>query len=364
MPTASYSTDPDIIYIDAVVRGLPATQQLLAQLGTTTAELIDDLTTLVYPDDTASAKRRWALTEAPKPWFRPLAACLPAEGPPPATDTGAESQSPTPTTVRWCTDFVLNAPYECSYFPFPNAKIRRPILSVHVNLDEMLTDFTRRASRAVDQQFVLRCGDAGDALAIDHHTRFAARLIPCFAWTRHARLELWTRTANVQHLVGLEHRGQTTVVLAVAPDDFIRHNERGTAPLADRLAAARTLADAGYGIIFSLDPIVQSPDWEAQYDTLIDQLLQAVPTRALQEIELSCLHYPRGYAPQGQQRFPETQIYFGELVPVNGCYRYFRPVRQQMYAHLTAAIRHRTSTLPVTITREHGLLAQLTPEPQ
>ncbi|MBI4238925.1 MAG: hypothetical protein HY696_11015 [Deltaproteobacteria bacterium] len=349
MSTASYSADPDIIYIDAAVRGLPATQQLLAQLGTTTTtETIDDLTTLVYPDDPAAAKRRWALTEAPKPWFRPLVKI-------PSSEIGAETaEAP---SLHWCTDFVLNAPYECSYFPFPNPKLRRPIVSVHVNLDEMLTDFSRRANRVVNQQFVLRCGDAGDALAIDHYTHFAARLIPCFAWTRHAQLELWTRTANVQHLIGLEHRGQTTIVFAVAPDDFIRRNERGTAPLADRLAAAAALADAGYRIICSLDPIVQGPDWETHYDTLIDQLLAAVPAAALQGIELSCLHYPRGYAPQGQQRFPETSIYFGELVPVNGCYRYFRPVRQQMYAYLTAAIHYRRATVPITITREHGLLA-------
>lgn len=327
---------PEIVYIDARVRGLPVTQFILSQLSDVATEVIPDLRTLQAPAEMYQAKSRWVLTQAPKPL---------------AHVVGHDDE-----TLYLEADFVTNTPYECSYSPLPLHSEQRPFLTIFVNVESALAEIGQRAASLSSQQMVVRSGTYGDSLVLDHVTRFTASLIPFFAYTPNAQLELWTRSANIAHLLNLEHRGRTSVVFAVTPEPLIASEERGTALLYERLAAARCLADHGYPIVFSIDPIIQCDDWEILYDTLIDQLFTHVPTASLARIELSCLHYPRGLADQAGARFPDSRIFLGELVPVNGSYRYFRPVRQQMYDHLRESIYRRSEQLPVRIIQEHGIL--------
>lgn len=327
---------PEIVYIDARVRGLPVTQFIVSQLTDVATEIIPDLRTLQPPADARQARSRWVLTQAPKPLTHVVA----QEG----------------NALHVETDFVTNTPYECSYSPLPRHGDQCPFLTIFVNIEAALAELGQRAAGASASQLIVRSGTYGDALALDHITRFTASLIPFFAYTPNAQLELWTRTANIAHLLTLEHRGRTSIVFAVTPEPLIASEERGTALLYERLAAARCLADHGYPIIFSIDPIIQCDDWELRYDMLIEQLFTHVPAESLARIELSCLHYPRGLADRASERFPESRIFLGELVPVNGSYRYFRPVRQQMYDHLRELIHRHAEQLPVQIVQEHGIL--------
>lgn len=327
---------PDIIYIDARVRGLPATQRLLSCLPTAQTELITDIASMRAPDDFARAKRQWLLTQTTKKWYHQM-----------EDEHG---------TMRLLADFITNAPYDCSYSPFTILHARRPFLTIFVNLEEVLADLGRRCAEQPGRQIVVRCGERGDSLALDHVTHASEVLVPFFAWTPNARLELWTRTANIQHVGNLPHHGRTTVVFAVTPQGIIDREERGTASLEERLAAAQTLIEQGFLVAYSIDPIIHSTGWAAEYEALIETLCTRTPPQALARIELSCFHYPRGLVTESLTRFPDSRIFFGELVPVNGCYRYFRPVRQQIYARLTHAIQRHLTRCPITITNEHGML--------
>lgn len=328
---------PDILYIDARVRGLPATQRLLSHFPSAQTELITDISSMHIPDDFARAKRQWLITQTTKKWYHQM-----------TQDNG---------TMQLSADFITNVPYDCSYSPFTILHARRPFLTLFVNLEEVLADLGRRCAEQPGRQIVVRCGERGDALALDHVTHASEVLVPFFAWTPNARLELWTRTANIGHIRSLPHHGRTTITFAVTPQCIIDREERDTASLADRLAAAHTLAEQGFRVAYSIDPVIQYDGWEADYEALIDAICTHTPTQSLARIELSCFHYPRGLATQSMERFPDSRIFYGELVPVNGCYRYFRPVRQHIYEHLSHAIRQRAEHCPITITNEHGMMA-------
>ncbi len=332
---------PDILYIDAQVRGLPATQRLLDQLSGVQHEIIQDVRTLQVPSDLQRAKRQWLVTHFARSWIHRT-----------HEDNG---------TTTFVTDVVTNTPYNCSYSPLPVQLAKQPFLSLMTDFEEIIFDLGRRGQAHPAQKFVVRCGELGDALAIDHIMQCSATLVPYFAYTPNATLELWTRTANVDHLLTLTPAGKTAVVFAMSPEIVIAREEHGTASLTERIAAARRLAEAGYKIIYSLDPVMQYDGWETDYDALIDQLLLLTPRSALERIELSCLHYPRGLSAKSLERFPDSRIFFGELVPVNGSYRYFRPVRQQMYRYLIASIHLRAMDLPVHVVNEHGALTDWSP---
>ncbi len=330
--------EPEIIYIDARVRGLPSTQRLLSHFPTTQTELIADIHSMQRPDAFARAKQQWLITQTGKKWYH---------------DTTHDNG-----TLRMVADFITNAPYDCSYSHYPLIHARRPFLTTFVNLEEVLADLGRRCAEQPGRQIIVRCGERGDALALDHVTHASEVLVPFFAWTPNARLELWTRTANIHVIQNLPHHGRTTVIFAMTPQHIIDREERGTATLDERIAAANHLAEQGFRIVCSIDPVIQYAGWEHDYEALVTQIATSIPAHALARIELSCFHYPRGLESQSIERFPESQIFYGELVPVNGCYRYFRPVRQQMYEHLTGIIRIHHAQCPIAITHEHGLMLQ------
>lgn len=331
---------PDILYIDARVRGLPATQRILGNLSGVQTELIADVRSMQKPTNFLQAKRQWLLTETSvRKIFRQV--------------------EQTATHLRLAADFITNTPYDCSFAPLPIRMARNPFMSIMVNVEEALAELGRRCAAPTGKQVVLRCGEGGDALAMDHITKFSETLVPFFSFTPNAHLELWTRTNNVAPLLNLQHRGCTTVVFAITPESVIAQEEEGTASLKSRIVAARNLADRGYKIIFSIDPVIQYEGWEEDYNALIAEIFNSFPRAALAGIELSCFHYPRGLASKVADRFPKSRIFYGELVPVNGSYRYFRPIRQQMYTHLLNAIKEHSEETSVQIVQEHGLISEM-----
>jgi spore photoproduct lyase len=326
---------PEIIYIDARVRGLPTTHRILAGYPDVQTELITDVGAMRAAGDFVQSKHQWFLTQTPKKWYR---ACRQKDG-----------------TTLIVADFVLNTPYDCSYAETPLLMGRRPFFTVFVNIEEALADLGRRCAATPGHRFRLRCGTLADALAMEPATKLLDTLVPFFAWTPNATLELWTRSHHIDALLNLPHHGRTVVGFSLTPQSIINAEESGTASVEERLDAACALHESGFPLAVAIDPIVQYPGWEDDYHALLTQLFARLPTEAVQHIELSCFHYRRGLANIATARFPQSRIFFGELVPVNGCYRYLRPIRQQVYDLLEHAIHTHAAHMPITITHEHGI---------
>jgi spore photoproduct lyase len=73
----------------------------------------------------------------------------------------------------------------------------------------------------------------------------------------------------VEPLLGLAHGGRTRMRASVNPRMFARF-EGGTSPVAQRLAALRRMALAGYPVGLTVAPIIAAEGWEQAYGELID----------------------------------------------------------------------------------------------
>lgn len=325
---------PDIIYIDARARGLPLTHSIASNLSDVLQEVIHDVGNLQAPKDFTLAKQRWLLTTGPKKWLH------------------VASSDTKHCTLQ--TDFVTNAPYDCSYCALPLRLAKHPFLSITTNIESALADLGVRCAKEEHKQYTLSCGHLGDALAVDHMIGLCPQVITFAGDTPNLQLELRTRSTQLSHLYNLEHRCHTTIVMHIAPESFIENEERDTPPLHERFAAAKSLAEHGYNIAFAINPVCEYPNWQSDYDVLINQMLTYVPHNKLRFLEFSCFHYPRGLSATANEKFPKSRIFFGELVPVNGCYRYLRHVRAEMYQYLKTAVARKVQHLPIRITNEHG----------
>jgi spore photoproduct lyase len=231
-------------------------------MGVEVVELAGDRLNLALPDDPQrayiGAKATVAVVVAPpsKRRFQPIA---------PSAD--------------WRVDLAEGCPAHCSYCYLAGSLKGPPITRVYANLDEIfaaLPDYlgqgtitSRSAARRMEgTTFEASCYT--DPLALEPLTGSLSAAIAWFGrWEAEAQLRFTSKFADVGPLLALDHQGRTRMRASVNPRAYARF-EGGTSPVADRLAALRRMAEAGYPVGLTIAPIIAAESWEHAYATLID----------------------------------------------------------------------------------------------
>ena len=148
-------------------------------------------------------------------------------------------------------------------------------------------------------------------------------------------LELKTKSDHVANLEGLEHRGRTIVSWSMNSRRITREEELKTASFEERLNAARRCQGWGYTVGFHFDPLIHYPGWERDYREAVEELFHAVDPSRIAWVSLGSLRFTGHLREIVRARFPRSRIPNGEFVPGNhGKLRYFRPIREEMYARM------------------------------
>jgi len=318
---ASLPFAPEHVFVDRAVSNNPTAIGILERLKGVEVDVIDDVRLLKRPRDPAEGKRRMVLTAHRGRAFKPC------------QGIGEEHLCCNYRVI----DLVSGCPMECSYCILQEYLANNPITTVYVNLEEILaqvSDFLERNPRSF---FRVGTGELSDSLALDPITDYARTLVAFFSTRPNAILELKTKTALVEGLLGLGHAGRTVVSWSLNTPSVIGREERDTASLEERFAAAAKVARAGYGIGFHFDPIILGADVGssvAEYIDVIERMLGRVPAKSIAWVSLGLLRYPPSLHDRALRSFPETGIFAGELVPAGNKMRYPRFMRASVYRPL------------------------------
>jgi spore photoproduct lyase len=226
-----------------------------------------------------------------------------------------------------CSYCILQA-----YFPSSNLRIFANIAGMWQQLEDHL-----RSSRRVHR---IGTGEFTDSLLLDSLTRMSEDLVPFFAERPNAVLELKTKTANVDLLEKLDHRGHTIVAWSLNSPAVIASEETGTISLGERLEAARRCQRWGYRLAFHFDPLIMHPNWQQNYAEVVDRLSASVDPAGIAWISLGTLRFMASLRRIVRRRHPHSVILDEEFVPgLDGKLRYFRDLRVEMYHHLSGLLR-------------------------
>ena len=246
--------------------------------------------------------------------------------------------------------------YDCAYCYLAGScsSIVAPTVKIFVNLEDVLCKLRalgRRIEREGAAETSCYLGKLQDALNLDWLTGYSRALAPFFAGERVLRWVLLTKSACVDNLVGLDHRGHTAVSWSVNPAALCASYERLAPALDERLRAARRCADAGYPVRFLIMPLIPAADWRGQYEGLVDHIFEAVhPSR----ITLGgiCSFRTAARLAAGRQAECITEATAASKPSDDGRLRY--PVRQRvgMYAAIIEAIRRRGPRAPIGLCLE------------
>lgn len=256
---------PRRVLVTRAARGFPhgrAIMERAAALGIETVALPSDRLSLDIPDDPrrayAAAKSTLAVVVAPpsKRRLQPIA---------PSAD--------------WRVDLAEGCPAHCSYCYLAGSLKGPPITRAYANLDEILDGLpaylgqgtvTSRSRARAHEGTTFEASCYTDPLALEPLTGSLSAAIAWFGrWQADAQLRFTSKFADVAGLLTLDHGGRTRMRASINPAAFARF-EGGTARVAQRLAALRRMALAGYPVGLTIAPIIAADGWEQAYGDLID----------------------------------------------------------------------------------------------
>ena len=226
---------------------------------------------------------------------------------------------------------LTNCPMDCAYCVL-QIYLNNPLLTFYSNLDDLLQEIDAFLSAIPGSLVRLGTGELSDSLALDSVFPLSRVLVPFFAEKKNAVLELKTKSVEIDHLLSMDHRGRTIVSWSLNPRRMIEEEEVRTAPLENRIEAARKVQERGYLLGFHFDPIIHHRGWEKGYEEAIHSLFEKVDPGRIAWISLGGFRYPPPLKITSGERFPNTRIFLGELFPGrDGKFRYLMPIRVEMY---------------------------------
>jgi spore photoproduct lyase len=239
-------------------------------------------------------------------------------------------------------NFANNCTMNCTYCILQSYFAEQE-LTFFCNTDSMLESVRQAIEQ--DQRPFLRVGtgEFTDSLCLDHITGFSELVVPLFANSRRAVLELKTKTTQIDRLLALDPKDRIVVSWSMNSARITGTEELGAAPLEDRLAAARKCEAAGYRIGFHFDPIILYPGWESDYLKTVDMIFDSIRNPArLAWVSLGCLRYQATLNELIKKRFPQTSFPYAEFAacPDNKL-RYPKPIRIEAYRRIYERIAKR-----------------------
>jgi spore photoproduct lyase len=250
-------------------------------------------------------------------------------------------------------NFASNCPMDCSYCYLQEYLADNPALKVFSNVDDLVREADDLLSRHRKFLFRIGTGEITDSLALDPYIGFCAEVVPFFAEQPNVLLELKTKSDCVDGLLGLDPKERVVVSWSMNPQRVIDADERDTASLEERLAAARRCQAAGYKLGFHFDPIVEYAGWEEDYRDMVERLFAAVDYRRIAWISMGVLRTTPGLKRAMRARFPASRLPAGEqILCPDGKLRYFQPLRVAMYRKMLGWIRAASPTVFVYLCME------------
>lgn len=332
---------PQKIYIEKAARGYPLTRTILDRFKEIPYEEIDAPQALVQKikitrDPIGEGKKFLLLERNRGRSFKPF---------------------PESEDYLSCDYFTLHlaegCDLECSYCIL-QAYLTNPLLTVYVNVEEMLADLEGILRANPDKFFRIGTGQLADSLSLDPMLGLSEILVPFFARQENAVLELKTKTNFIDRLLNLDPEGRTIISWSMNSKRIEQQEEHKCASIDERIAAAEKIARTkGYRAGFHFDPIIDYPGWEAEYGEILDRIFREIPHEKIAWISLGCLRFMPELKPIIQARFPKSQLALGEwLTGMDGKMRYLKSRRIEIYRRMLEMIRRQATEVTLYLSME------------
>ena len=258
----------------------------------------------------------------------------------------------TPKHVRcgyWILNLGFGCPFDCSYC-YLQHYTNFPGIILPANIEDFFIAFDK-INANLTQTIRIGTGEFTDSLALDNITGYSKKLIPYFK-NKNVIFELKTKSANIKNLLEIDAAANCVIAWSLNTEKICAQEELGAATLHERFKAAQKCQNHGYKLAFHFDPIIHSENWQEEYKKTIEKIYAKVKP-PLAWISLGTLRSNRKLKTACEKRFPESDIFYGELL-LGGDkkLRYPEFLREEIYLKMIEMIRGYDQTTPLYLCME------------
>lgn len=256
---------------------------------------------------------------------------------------------PSGADYRCCGYFTIQSvsgcPFDCSYCILQHLIGNNPFISIFVNREKVEEEL--RSHLATHRHLRVGTGELADSLALDDlldESGFFAAMIARNGWEERISFEFKTKSAVVENLIAAKERhpaADLILGLSVNIERFHATDERHTAPMADRIAAAVRFQQTGGRVALHFDPIVMRDEFLDDYRALADRLLTTLDPRKIAWISMGGLRHSLSLTALMRRRWPASELTLCEMFPSADDHklRILAPIRARFYRALAETIR-------------------------
>ncbi len=246
-------------------------------------------------------------------------------------------------------------PLDCTYCYLQSYLKANPTLKLYSNTSDLLHELSEKFTSEPGRLFRVGTGELIDSLVWDDLTDFSKEIVPFFAKFPNAVLELKSKDDYVANLVDLkdEHNGKTVVSWSINAPSVSGKDEKSTASVDERIAAAKKVVEAGYRVGFHFDPLVYFEGWEEEYSELIERVFSQISPENVAWVSISSLRYQGNLQEMMMKRFPDSLLPYGEqFMAKDSKLRYIQPIRFKLVRFVWNKLKEVSDTLPVYMCME------------
>lgn len=202
------------------------------------------------------------------------------------------------------TSCIMNCLYDCDYC-YLQGMYPSGALVVFVNLE----DYFKELDRLLEQHPVyLCCSYDSDLTALSGLLPHASAFCDYAKKHPDLRLELRTKSAALPFIRALPAAKNIVMAFTLSPQELITRYEHFTPSLTARLATAKEAANKGFSLRLCFDPILDIPDAEMLYSTLVDKVFSVLTPEEITDISLGVFRLSKDYLKQLKKAKPACAL--------------------------------------------------------
>jgi spore photoproduct lyase len=228
-------------------------------------------------------------------------------------------------------DLYIGCGIGCSYCAMQGYLNFAP-QTVQVDTETGIKALRKTALSNTNRTIRVGSGEVGDSLLFDPVFGLTEDYITGVSDLPNVFFETKSKTSFVDHLLDIPEKGNAVLGFSLNPPDIIKKEEGLSAPLEERLEAARKAVRAGYLVSFHFDPVIAGSDRQKAYRKAVQAVQSlSLPPEKIAWISLGTFRYTKRL----KEVMDPRPYLMEEFVPCrDGKYRYLQNIRLEIYREM------------------------------
>jgi spore photoproduct lyase len=233
-----------------------------------------------------------------------------------------------------------NCPLRCSYCIL-QAYFHDRVLKVWANQDDLWSELDRAFSANPGLRYRVGTGEFTDSLVLEALTGYSRDLIEFLGRYPQVCLELKSKVVDLSWMDVVRDPARVLPAWSMNAPAIAEHEEQGAcAGLEERLAAARSCAQAGFRVCLHFDPMIHFSGWRDGYARTVEMIFDHLRPEQIAYVSMGSFRHMPDLKRSITENFPESTYIYGEFITgLDGKQRLLRPLRVEQFRFLADALR-------------------------